>query len=71
MIVERHVLVTQGELPDLNAALAWAVQRYDRELTGASMVKLVIEQCLVIDDEDEAGRYEWAAAVSGMTEEDE
>lgn len=71
MAVERHVLVTEGALPDLDAALAWVVRHYDKELSEASLVKLVIEQSYVIDDEHEDGRFEWTAAVSGMTEEDE
>jgi hypothetical protein len=66
---ERNISISRSGLPDLNAALAWAVQRYDQEFTEAQMVKLHVEQIYVLDDSPAGGHYRWTAAVTGMTEE--
>jgi hypothetical protein len=66
---DRHVSLSLGGMSDIHQALAWAVQRYDREFTGASMVKISIEQYMVCDTETgDEWRYTWSAAVSGSFE---
>ncbi len=68
---DRHVSLSLGGMSDIHQALAWAVQRYDREFTDATMVKIGIEQYMVCDTEtSDEWRYTWSAAVSGSFESD-
>lgn len=69
MSTERNIALSRSGFADLNAALAWVVQTYDREFTNAQMVKLNVEQIFRLDDSSEGGHYRWTAAVCGMTEE--
>lgn len=62
---ERHVCLTTGGLPDFPAALAWALNRYDENFTGATMVKLEVEQSMESDTAGDQWRCTWSAAVSG------
>jgi hypothetical protein len=44
--IERHQLVSCSELAGIDEALAWVVGVYDQEFTGASMVKIAVEQVM-------------------------
>lgn len=70
MSVERTLILANDGFEDLNAALAWVVRTYDREFSGAQMVKLDVEQIMrsgaAVDD---PWQPVWTASVRGMVEE--
>ena len=68
MSEERNISVSRSDIPDFHEALAWAVQRYDQEFTGASMVKISVEQTYVSRGEGDEWHYQWTAAVFGQVE---
>lgn len=66
---ERTVTVCLSGMRDINEALARVVQAHEREFTGASMVRIGIEECLVCDSDSDGGwRRIWSASVSGTFE---
>jgi hypothetical protein len=69
MAVERHLSLSNGDLPDLNAALAWAVGAFDVEFTKATMVKISVEQVATLRSDSDVWTYPWTASVSGLIEE--
>jgi hypothetical protein len=69
MGVERHLRLSNGDLPDLDAALAWVVQAVDRDFSTAIMVKISVEQIGRLPDDSDEWIYPWTAAVSGLIEE--
>lgn len=65
VLEQRHVSFTVGGLSDFHAALAWAVQRYDRHFTNGDMVKLEVEQVLECSLGEQECKTTWSASVSG------
>lgn len=70
MSVERHLSVSRSEIDSLNAALAWAVQQFDKDFAEANMVHLNVEQ-MMRSDAGEDWYYVWTASVSGVVSEEE
>lgn len=68
MTDERHLRVARGQIPNLDQALAWAVQTYDRDFPTATMVKIEVEQIYASIDGDD-WHYEWVGSVSGTVKE--
>lgn len=69
-MMERHLSLSRSEIDSVDTALAWVVQQLDRHFKGHTMVKISVEQTMVLDaaDPDSQWRYQWSAGISGMTE---
>jgi threonyl-tRNA synthetase len=68
---ERSIMLHRAGFEDVDDAMGWAVRMLDRELKGATMVRLTVEQVQVIQVGSDDEHYEWQASVTGMIEEDE
>lgn len=67
---EESLRIVRGGIDDVNDALAWAVNILDTRFAGANMVRVELEQYMVISDEDMDGHYQWTATVSGLVKEE-
>lgn len=66
---ERTVRVVKGGVKSLSDALAWAMNTYDAEFAEATMVRMEIEQYVVISDDPDEAEHQWIAVVSGLVSE--
>lgn len=67
---EESLRIVRGGIDDLNTALAWAVNILDTRFTGANMVRLELEQYMVLSDAETDAQYQWTATVSGLVREE-
>jgi hypothetical protein len=67
---EESLRIIRGGINDMNEALAWAVNILDTRFAGANMVRVELEQYLIISDDETDGKYQWTATVSGLVKEE-
>lgn len=67
---EETLRIVRGGIDDFNEALAWAVNILDTRFKGANMVRVELEQYMVLSDQDMDGHYQWNAIVSGLVKEE-
>ena len=65
MTETRHLTLTATELEDLDACLAWIVQKHEREFAQADFVNISIGQVYEVGAEPDTGQYRWTSSISG------
>ena len=67
---EETLRIARGGINDLNEALSWAVNTLDTRFAGANMVRVELEQYMVLSEEQTDAQYQWTAVVSGLVKEE-
>lgn len=67
---EETLRIVRGGIGTFDAALSWAVQTLDTRFAGANMVRVELEQYMVLSDTQTDVEYQWNALVSGLVKEE-
>ena len=67
---EESLRIARGGIDTFDEAIAWAIQTLDTRFSGANMVRLEMEQYMVISDAETDAQYQWNAIVSGLVREE-
>lgn len=67
--VEESLRIVRGRINDVNEALGWAINILDTRFAGANMVRVELEQYMVLSDDETDPYYQWTATVSGLVKE--
>lgn len=67
---EETLRIVRGGVDSFDEAIAWAIQTLDTRFAGATMVRVELEQYMVLSDDTTDAHYQWNAVVSGLTHEE-